>query len=479
MRRVRSMILAVVGLLVVASMVMAATGPNPGSGSTDVRFFNFSDNTATVVIDYINESGTIEATRSATVNSKGSYDFLAAQSGLGDGWNGAGVISSDQEGASVAFVYWVNGDSADGTTAAAYQGVPQGATTLYCPSLAARPNKQKSLIAVQNADTGTAEVELNFYDRAGNAWNGNPVQASIPEGASRTWDLTELSLPTTTPPGDGWLGSVQIRSTNNKRLAAIVTMFWRQFSSAYNCVSGGDTTIIFPDVKRRVFNGVWRQYGGNVIQNLGNQTANILVEVLDRNGNVLYNFNTTIPPLASRGFNTRFNADAPNPTAFHNAMGNDFNGALRVTSTNGQPLAAVNNGLTVIAGRQRASTYVAEGVNTGSTTLYFPAVYRIVSGNDWARFSAIIITNASDTMANVTLRFYDKAGNLVLTDSNNQIPPGTSAGFNTRFGISLDNPEALGSNFEGAVEVISDQPVVGLVNTNYPDQQATYNAYKR
>ncbi len=476
MRRVRSLILAIVGLLVIASMVMAAAGPNPGSGSTDVRFMNISGTAATVVIDYYNPSGVVEATKSATVNPKGSYDFLASQSGLGDGWNGAGVISSDQNGASVAFIYWTGGQSADGTTAAAYLGVPQGSTTLYCPSLAARPNKQKSLIAVQNADTGTADVELHFYDRNGNAWSQNPVTASIPEGASKVWDLTDLNLPSTVP--DGWLGSVRITSTNNKKLAAVVTMFWRQFSSAYNCVSGGDTTIIFPDIKRRVFNGVWRQYGGNVIQNLGNQTANVTVEVLDRNGNVLYTFNDSIPPLASHGYNTRFNADTPDPAAFHNAMGTDFNGALRVTSTNGQPLAAVYNGLTVIAGKQRASTYNAEGASSGSTTLYFPAVYRIVSGNNWARFNAIIIYNLGNTEANVTLKFYDKAGNLVYTDSNNQIPAGTSKGFNTRFGIDLDNPAALGDNFEGSVEVTSDQPVVGLTNVNYPDQQATYNAYK-
>ena len=476
MRRVRSLILAIVGLLVIASMVMAAAGPNPGSGSTDVRFMNISGTAATVVIDYYNPSGVVESTKSATVNPKGSYDFLASQSGLGDGWNGAGVISSDQNGASVAFIYWTGGQSADGTTAAAYLGVPQGSTTLYCPSLAARPNKQKSLIAVQNADTGTADVELHFYDRNGNPWNQNPVTASIPEGASKVWDLTDLNLPSTVP--DGWLGSVRITSTNNKKLAAVVTMFWRQFSSAYNCVSGGDTTIIFPDIKRRVFNGVWRQYGGNVIQNLGNQTANVTVEVLDRNGNVLYTFNDSIPPLASHGYNTRFNADTPDPAAFHNAMGTDFNGALRVTSTNGQPLAAVYNGLTVIAGKQRASTYNAEGASSGSTTLYFPAVYRIVSGNNWARFNAIIIYNLGNTEANVTLKFYDKAGNLVYTDSNNRIPAGTSKGFNTRFGIDLDNPAALGDNFEGSVEVTSDQPVVGLTNVNYPDQQATYNAYK-
>ncbi len=480
MRRLSSVLFAVVGLLIIASMVMAAAGPNPGSGSTDVRFMNTSSSAAIVTIDYYNPSGAIESTRNANVAAKGGFDFLAADSGLGDGWNGSGVISSDQEGASVATIHWTGGQSADGTTAAAYSGVPQGATTLYCPSLAARPNAQKSLVAVQNADTGTANVSLEFYDRNGNAWSGNPVTASIPEGASKVWDLTDLNFPNTVP--DGWLGSVKITSTNGKKLAAVVTMFWREFSSAYNCVASGSTTIVFPDVKRRYIRGEWVQYGGNVVQNLSNSTAHVTVQVYNRQGQKIHEFTDQIPAFASHGYNTRWTtSDVPDHAAFHSAMGDNFNGAIKVISD--QPLAAVQNGLTV-SGSKMASTYVAEGTDTGSTTLFFPAVYRVVTGEPCTRakalqFSAMIIYNVSNSPANVTLKFYDKSGNLVLTDSNNQIPAGTPKGFNTCFGVELDNPQTLGANFQGGVEVISDQPVVGISNINFPDQQATYNAYKK
>ena len=474
MRRFRSVVFAVVALLLIASMALAAAGPNPGSGSTDVRFMNTSDTAAFVTMDYYNPSGVVEATRSSNVNPKGSVDFLAQDSGLGDGWNGAGVISSDQEGASVALIYWTGGERGDGTTAAAYTGVAMGATSLYCPSLAARNNVQKSLIAVQNADTGSADVQLNFYDRDGNAWSGNPVTASIPEGASKVWDLTDLGLPVTTPPGDGWLGSVKISSTNGKKLAAVVTMFWREYSSAYNCMDSGSTSIVFPDVKRRYINNSWVQYGGNVIQNLGTSTANVTVEIMDRNGNTLYTFNDSIPSLASHGYNTRFGANMPSD-AF-TPMGDDFNGALKVTSTNGQPLAAVYNGLTVKAGGKKASTYVAEG--SGSTNIFFPAVYRIVSSGTWMRYNAILVYNMGSSDAHITMKFYEPNGNLKHTVTDT-IPAGTSHGFNTRFGIALTNPETLGDNFQGAVEVTSDVPVVGVTNINYPDQQATYNAYKK
>ena len=499
MRRFRSVLVAVVALLLVATMAMAAAGPNPGSGSTDVRFLNVSDSSAVVTIDYYNPSGVIEATKSANVASRGAVDFLASDSGLGDGWNGAGVISSDQEGASVAFIYWTGGQSADQTTAAAYSGVPMGATTLYCPSLAARNNVQKSLVAVQNADTGNAEVELYFYDRAGNAWSGNPVRATIAEGASKVWDLTDLGLPVTTPPGDGWLGSVKITSSNGKKLAAVVTMLWRDFSQAYNCLSQGDTELVFPNIKRRYINGKWAEDGGNIIQNLGSQTANITVYFLNRDGQVLYQFDDTIAPNAAKGYNTRFcsnypaglcNRTRPNHTGpVFDALGNNFVGGLRVTSNNGQPLAAVYLGRSFFAGGSntpRASMYQAEGTSTGSTNIFYPAVYRVKAGSAWARYTSVFVQNVSNNPANVTVKWYRKDGSLAyqFTDT---IPAGTNHGYNTRFKASLKNRtdvynelmSALGDNFMGSVEVTSNVPIVGVADIIYADQQAAYNAYKK
>lgn len=505
MRRLSSVLFAVVGLLVIASMVMAAAGPNPGSGSTDVRFMNITTNPAVVTIDYYNPSGALENTRNANVAAKGSYDFLAADSGLGDGWNGSGVISSDQEGASVAVIHWTGGQSADGTSAAAYNGVAQGATTLYCPSLAARNNIQKSLISVQNADTGTADVQLEFFDRAGNAWSGNPVTASIPEGASKVWDLTDLGLPVTQPPGDGWLGSVKISSTNGKKLAAVAIMLWRDFSQGYNCVSSGDTELTFPRIKRRYINGSWAEDGGNIIQNLGNQTANITVTFLDRSGNAVYSFNDTIAPNAAKGYNTRFcsnypaglcNRTSPNHSGpVFDALGDNFVGALRVTSNNGQPLAAVYLARSFTAGgvnSPRASMYVAEGTSSGSTNLFYPAVYRIKSGSNWMQYTGVFVQNVSNSTAQVTVTWYDKNGTqkYQFTDS---IPAGTGHGYNTRFcadipaaHCSKTSPDhsgplytALGTQFEGSVEITSNVPVVGVVDLFYADQQAAYNAYKK
>jgi len=483
--RKRYSVVTVISLLVIISMMtmgLAAAAPNPGNGSTDIRVMNTNTNLAAaaaqVVVDYYNATGGVERSTNYNVPSLGSHDFLASDSGLGDGFNGAAVISSDQQLASVAYIHWTGGQSTDGTTAAAYSGFSVGATNMYCASLAARPS-QSSKIAVQNADTGTANVAVHFYDRSGNEWGGGPITKSIPQGASKVIDLSTLSLPTTTPPGDGWLGSAKITSTNGKKIAAVVTLFWNDYSSAYNCVPSGTMTLNFPDVKRRHLSGQWVQYGGNVVQNLSTSPAHITAHWVDRQGNEVYSFNDTIPAMSSHGYNTRFNANTPNPAAMFTAMGDDAQIGLKITSKD-QPLAGVYNSLTVQGTNKKASSYSAEGA--GSTHLFMPAIYRLKSGSTFTKFSALLVYNPGTSAATVTVHWYNQAGTQLYNFTDN-IPAGSSHGYNTRYNANTPNPSALftalGSSFKGAVYVESNVPVIGLSNTNYPDQQATYNAFSQ
>ncbi len=478
----RVSLLTVLSVLVIISMMtvgLVAAAPNPGNGSTDIRVMNTNTNlsasAAQVIVDYYNTSGTVERSVHYNVPSLGSHDFLASASGLGDGFNGAAVISSDQQLASVAYIHWTGGQSHDGTTAAAYNGFSTGATTMYCASLAARP-AQSSKIAIQNADTGSASVKVHFYDRSGNEWTGGPINKTIPQGASKVVDLSTLNLPTTTPPGDGWLGSVKVESTNSKKIAAVVTLFWNDFSSAYNCVPSGTTTLNFPDVKRRYIHNTWAQYGGNIVQNLSTSPAHIHAHWVNRSGTELYSFDDTIPAMSSHGYNTRWDANTPNPSALFTALGDDAQIGLKITSD--QPLAGVYNSLTVSGSNKRASSYIAEGA--GSTHLFFPAAYRLKAGSAFTKFSALLVYNPGTTAATVTLHWYDQSGTEKYSFSDT-IPGGSSHGYNTRYGANVPNPtalyNALGDNFKGAVYVSSTALVVGLSNTNYADQQATYNAF--
>lgn len=496
MKRLRTAsILALVFVLTMTSFAFAAP-PDPGTGNSDVVVMNVTTDTAapaaSVVAEYVNQSGNVESTRSPSggVASLGAYEFRAADSGLGDGFNGSLIVSSDRDVAAVAFTRYTGGSAEDGITGSAYSGFSAGSTTINIPSLFQRPNAQFSRITVQNMGTGVANVSINYFSRDGTPFAGNPITDAIPEGAQRTYDLSQINP----PPGgkvpdfpdnlaDGWVGSAQI--TSDKNIGAVVSTYWEHFSSAYESAASGATKLTCPWASRRFIAGDWVQSIGAIVQNLSNSaTANITVQWWNRNGTLAHQFNTTIPALSAKGFNTRVRADTPDPDAMFAALGDDWNGSLTVSSD--QPIAAVVDMNWRRAGEQAANTYRCEASTegSGSTSVFFPAAYRIVTGGtNWQRYTSAIVQNLSTTAANVTVRWYNRAGTLLHTFTD-VIPGESSHGFNTRFVAdfppsgNIDQFRAdLGDNFQGQIYVTSDQPIMGLGTTTYIGDVDTYNAY--
>lgn len=397
------------------------------------------------------------------------------------------VLSSTSEVASVAQVRWTGGGSADGQTSGTYEGFTVGTTEAFCPSVFQRLTAQYSVITVQNTDIGDATIDMYYFDRNGTAYSGNPLTDVIPANAQRTYDLTTPSstvpsLPVVNPPGDGWIGGMKIAARDGKKIAAVAATHWPDYSSIYNCSGAGATTLYFPDIKRRVFSGVWAQFGGNVVQNLSSTTtASLTTYWMDRNGNQLYTFTDTIPPLASHGYNTRFtSSNVPDHAALYAALGDDRNGALLITSD--QPLAGVYNGQTV-SGSPAGATYAAGSSNNSGSTLYFPAVYRqVTGGSTWVKFSALLAFNPSTTdTASVTVRWYAQNGTQLFSFTDT-IPPKSSHGYNTRFtGTNVPDTTALfaalGDSYRGGVSISSNLPILGTTNTVEPTDTDSYNAY--
>ncbi len=324
-------------VVILLATTVAAAAPvafDPGTGTADVAVMNTAVDTGTVTAEYINPSGSVERSLTKSVAGKGTVDFTAAESGLGDGWSGSMVLSSTSEIASVAQVHWTGGSSADGQTSGTYEGVSMGTTEAFCPSVFQRINAQYSVITVQNTDIGDVTIDMYYFDRNGNAYSGNPLTDVIPANAQRTYDLKTPggkvpSLPVVNPPGDGWIGGMKIAARDGKKIAVVAATHWPDYSSIYDCLGAGATTLYFPDIKRRVFGGNWAQFGGNVVQNLSStNTANLTTYWMDRNGNQLFTFTDTIPPLASHGYNTRYtSSNVPDHAALFLALGDDRNGA--------------------------------------------------------------------------------------------------------------------------------------------------------
>ncbi|MCD6288954.1 MAG: hypothetical protein J7M34_00515 [Anaerolineae bacterium] len=482
-------------LLLVAVMALnvAAVAPVPGTGNTDVRVMNTSSSDgAQVVAEYINQSGDVENTKTMSLNAYGSGDFMASDSGLGDGWQGSMIVSSDQEVAAVATTNYTGGSYSDQFASTAYSGFKEGCTTIYVPSLFQRLTAQYSRLTIQNTDQGTADIEIRYYDRDGNL-TVPPITDSIPQGAQKTYDLSQKGvdpkvpdLGITDPPRDGWIGSAKITSTNGKKIAAVATTFWPDYTSSYESVcadataSNGSTYgLTFPVISRRgppKFSN-WVQYIGAIIQNLSEtSTANVHARWTDRDGNTLYEFDDTIPPLSSHGYNTRFRANTPDPDALFAALGDDLNGSLFITSD--QPIAGVLDMQWKRAGTEAANTYSGQGA--GGTNAFFAQAYRILSGSTWVRYSGAVVFNLGDATANVTVEFRNPDGSVAyqFTDT---IPAKSSHGYNTRFRANTPDPDALfaalGSDFRGSIHVTSDQPIMGVMQETMEPPSADVNSF--
>jgi hypothetical protein len=491
----------VVVLLTLAATVLGASAQavNPGQGSTDVRVMNLTSDAAApavgVTAEYYNQTGVVEATKNANLASLGTYDFLAADSGLFDGWKGSMVVSSTGEVAALGTTTYTGGSAP--ASVGSYRGFDEGATTIYFPQLQQRP-AEYSVIAVQNADSGSADIAIYYYSRDGTPYGANPITDSIPASAQRTYDLSQKGigkipdLGITVPPSDGWIGSAKVVSTNGKKLVGAAVVFQPAYSTAYPASLTGADTLYFAAISRRCYapcstqtSSEWLQWSGVVVQNLSETTtANIHVYVTDRFGSALYDFTTQVPALSARGFNTRFLADTPDPAAFYAALGSDFNGGMYITSD--QPLVGLSDMQVLVPGSNGRLTYLGEG--TGGTSVFAPQVYRInCVGITCEKSTSVIVLNPDPTnSAAVTVRFIDTNG-TIKAQFGATIPPRTRNGYNTRVKADFPGTDAeyealkttLGNAFKGSVWITSDRPVIGVGQHFVTNESDAYNVYTK
>jgi len=396
------------------------------------------------------------------------------------------IISADREVVAFAQARWEGGTYGDGKTAGAYNGFTGGAYTLYFPSLAARSGKQFSYLTVQSAEGASTSESINitikFYDRDGNL--SKTINDTLLKGTQKTYNLLDLGLPQTDPPGDGWLGSAVVESSSP--IAGVATMHWKYYSAAYSAVTGGGKTVYLPSATRRLPGGSWYQYTSILVQNLDATTdATVTVYWYDRVGNELFHFQDVIPASSSHGYNTRWTtSDVPDHAALHSALGDNWNGSVVITSTTN--IVAVAN-LQWTANSpvgNSATAYTSEP--QGYTEVFIPATFRRVDSGTWKQFTGLIVQNiGTATCNNFQVEWRDRNGNLLLSYTDS-LQPNISHGYNTRYGASgSDFPSgvdvtALGDDFRGSVYINAPGcELIAIHNTLWPlwTDSTTYNAF--
>ena len=512
---------AAVALLANAGLA-AAQPPNPGTGTSLGRVMNVGSGPAAVVVQYIDGSGNVAATRN--VSSLAQYGATTISPSAGDvtpalpgGWTGAVIASSDQPLVGLTYINWTGGGGgygfqqdatglvADDKHSADYNATTTPSDNLFFPSVARRDN-EAGKVYVQNTNPpggASATAYFYFYDRFGNAFSGNPVLRTIPAGAQVTMDMftaPELTGSFFTGSG-GFLGSVYVTATQPIAGAAIHTWFYGSFGYTAKPRSAAGTNILFPKVVRRCLAGQgcvdatsatepnFTDSTGVVCANTSEtQQASITITFTNRAGTVESTYSDTIAPLSSKGYNTRFGG-ALSIVARNNIRGLDlggtpltpnFVGSAQVTSN--QPLICIakqlydkdSAAINTVAGDPDAVSRQSLGYNginlsDAKTEIFLPIAWRINAQptcSFW-RYTGLIVQNAGTSNATVTVTAYTTAGAIVNTYNDpTPLTPLTPRGYNTRFGAySTAVDSALGLNFDGVLRLTSTQPLVAVAES--------------
>ncbi len=481
-RRLTLIGLMLVLALLVAIPVAAQSFPNPGSGSTTTELVNKTGNSAQVNLFYYDQSGNMLPGPSPTIPGNGSVAIDPASSQLPQGFNGAGVASSNQPLAAVVETHWTGGPG-DGFQMGTYTGVSAGSSKICFPSLwkySVGPNGIISSFTVQNTGTSAANVSIEYVGRDGVS-QGTRTD-TIPVGAQHTYDLATSSSTVPNLPTD-WAGSATVEVTNGGTVHGVAVVNWGSSTNAavgrsatYNAADcsaasaqsgSATTTLIAPTMFRVKPGGNWIIWSALNVQNLSNTSANVTIELIPRNpSDPSITINDTIPANSTFGINTRNGGDVPASTFNPLDSQESWAGSAKIT-VNQDAVATVitqwNRG-----GLIEGGVYAAIPANSTDTKMFAPNVKRIAPGGSWQQWSAIIVQNLGSSAATVTVSFYDRNGVKKLEFTGDSIPVGASLGYNTRNGGDKNAADftPLGDAFEGHVVVTSTngQPISVVIN---------------
>ncbi len=320
----------------------------------------------------------------------------------------------------------------------------------YCGEVAYTEDsspKQRAELTISNLTGDINSATVEFFEGT----NTPALTKPVPLAAYQTVTLSTDSLGL--PAGDDkrWIGSAKV--TGTRPLTAVVNKINRDNGTAYNCTSGGSTAFSFPEFKQRRAGGSWRQWNVASIQNVSNAAVTVTATFSD--GTVE---KETLDPSARWALN----ASNGFPKAVTNDI--DFNGTLDVTATGN--VAVLNTTQIRRSGNDkvdypRGGQYALPNANEAASRLAFPQMSLHNPDDDEYEFGHITLFNPSTTTAaNITVRFFDRSGNVKYTDSTS-IPKGGNIWYNNRY--KADLRADLEDEFDGSILVDSDLPIQGVM----------------
>lgn len=481
-----SAVLAVSASLMINSVALAAPSPVIGSGTTTITAQNMNVSTdSTVVVSFFTEAGAKTGTDVSRVLHTGlSTDVTPTDAGLGAGFKGSAILSSDQDTAAIGYTLYQTtagqaGGPADGITSGIYEGVPSASSQLVFLLMVYSKNGtspvQNTIATVQNTSSSQADLTLNWIDR------NNVVTTrtdTLPGYGSKSYDMSKYDQSDLQVPdfstlsgwtGNAWSGSLVVTSTQSVIVGSAINSR-PDFVGSYNALSGGSSTWYLPTISRRETNipgdgiGECNPTTGQFVANksLASDTSIINVVNLDPvSRNITVTLQGASSGMESKVVTATLSAGQAIAVATRTGAGGASGDRLDcrlfatlaplsagkrtwvgsgVVSSDGNVVANVLNLRRAISGSTTVPTtgsfYSGVSSSDAGTKAFLPGVYRkgsVATGSfgTMSKWNLVRIQNMGTTTATVTLNYYNQSSTTaVMTVNNLQIGPGTSGAYN-------------------------------------------------
>lgn len=433
MRKLRWIIL----FAVLFSIVGSAWGAPPGQFTVDFNIQNMGTGPANIVVNFINPDGSSAGTKTFNdVPAGGSAYFnpalhtLDGGGTLPSGWQGAAIVSADQPVSAIATV--ANNLSGSQYVSDAYVGIGEPSTVVFAPIVMAKLGPWNTRMAIQNAGTSPANVEIRFIS-GGNVVVTQTI-SNLPVGASALVD--QFDLPIT-----DFNGSAIISATQPVAVTVDEYRITGGLLVSYSALplSKASTTLYMPGYINAY--GPWTT--DFTMINTASSPASVQIQFTNNQ-----TLNCSIPANGSLYLNPAANVYGG---CTGGPLASNFYGAATVSST--QPLVIAYNIANTLGPGDRAIGYTAFAPSDVGEKMAVPLIENQYSGGKWTTtFSVQVIDGGT---ANLTLNYSGNLGTYIrnVTVNNAQtfnqlsdghIPPG----------------------FLGSVTISSDKPIAVIGDQN-------------
>jgi len=432
---------------------VTAQSATDASWTSSITYYSTSSTSGSLYVDYY-EGTSVYTAGPYTISPHGAGSVNIGFTSVPEGFSGSALLRADVP----IFATYVQFEKTSPTSYSrsfysGFDGTKAG-SKFYLATVRAN-GISTSTFGVQNVESFEITATLKFF-RVGAVAPTFTHTVDIPPVAAYVSSLPKVPG----YPGGSFDGSLVIEATKKGDVSIpgkVVASSQETLDSgvsvySYEGAKEGSTNVYIPSAMCNRFG----QTSYFAIQNTGTSTANVVIDYYDTTG-------TKVGSMPST--NIAQGAKLSTNPCNNNLLVGQLGSAV-VKSTNAVPLIAMGK----VASSNGLLTAFS-GETLGSTNVVAPYVrWAADQSTSWSSYLAIMNVG-SVSAENIVANYYDAKGILrashVLATSTKKLAPFTkvntnpsAAGalINNSFGYTVDG----GAN-GGAVEIVSDQPVVALV----------------